>query len=198
MWIQTYSGVKFDFDNFTDDDLKLDDIAHALGLLCRFRGHSSMFYSISEHSVRVSKVAEALGGLGAGQWGLLHDAAEVYVGRYPGGSTSAKPKRAKKLRSQGLKDSEIWGIAQDRTTLRQRLAGWHCQRKPDRGGCGEVDRYYRPVSQDRVKGWLNVCYPVLQKSLVFQRIPATSARPFYAPASIAGGLSTRSRETGYH
>ena len=83
MWIQTYSGVKFDFDNFTDDDLKLEDIAHSLGMQCRVRGHCSVFYSVAQHSVLVSQVAEALGGRGAGQWGLLHDAAEAYVGDIP-------------------------------------------------------------------------------------------------------------------
>ncbi len=79
-WIQTYSGIKFDPDDFAVDDFDLDDIAHAFGNICRFGGHWSPFYSVAQHSVLVSEVCEVHGGRAAARWGLFHDSAEAYVG----------------------------------------------------------------------------------------------------------------------
>ena len=78
-WIQTYTGRKFF--PLTDEpgEIDLRDIAHSLALQCRFNGHCRQFYSVAEHSVRVSHILpdeEAA-------WGLLHDAAEAYVSDLP-------------------------------------------------------------------------------------------------------------------
>lgn len=59
-------------------DFKIEEIAHALGMLCRFAGHSSRFYSVAEHSVLVSMNCAADAGLR--MHGLLHDAHEGYIG----------------------------------------------------------------------------------------------------------------------
>jgi hypothetical protein len=65
-------------------DVFVPDIAHALSLICRFTGHVDVFYSVAEHSVRLSRV------LRANQypvddclWGLLHDASEAYLADIP-------------------------------------------------------------------------------------------------------------------
>ncbi len=75
-WIQTYGGQQFRPLEPRVEDLDIRDIAHSLSLLCRFNGHCKEFYSVAEHSVRVSDILEPKLAL----WGLLHDAAEAYLG----------------------------------------------------------------------------------------------------------------------
>lgn len=74
-WIQTYTGKKFSPLNPQAADVDIRDIAHALALKCRFCGHCRVFYSIAEHSVRVSRILPAHLAMA----GLLHDAAETYL-----------------------------------------------------------------------------------------------------------------------
>ena len=80
--IQTYTGKSFNplaGENEDCGPIELMDIAHALSHLCRFNGHTKRFYSVGEHSLYVSTLLEhhepAIQA-----WGLLHDAAEAYLG----------------------------------------------------------------------------------------------------------------------
>jgi hypothetical protein len=75
-WIQTASGVAFDSLDPQPDMVKIEDIAHSLSLLCRFTGHVSEFYSVAQHCCLVSDQMPSHLRLA----GLLHDAAEAYVG----------------------------------------------------------------------------------------------------------------------
>jgi hypothetical protein len=62
------------------DDIDLADIAHALALTCRFKGHCRDFYSVAEHSVRVSHTLHTrAAGPAIEMAGLMHDAAEAYL-----------------------------------------------------------------------------------------------------------------------
>jgi hypothetical protein len=77
--ITTFSGVRFWPLLPNPADIRIEDIAHALSNQCRFAGHSREFYSVAEHSVRVSQLCRPEDAL----WGLLHDASEAYLSDVP-------------------------------------------------------------------------------------------------------------------
>jgi hypothetical protein len=78
-WIQTYRNHKLSV--FAPDPKEIDikDIAHVLSTNCRFGGHCRTHYSISNHSLYVASILPPELKL----LGLLHDAAEAYVGDLP-------------------------------------------------------------------------------------------------------------------
>lgn len=74
-WILTYSGRRFWPLDPDPEDIDIVDIAHALSNQCRFSGHTKFHYSVAQHSVLVSLNVP----LKVAMWGLLHDAAAVYL-----------------------------------------------------------------------------------------------------------------------
>lgn len=61
------------------DEINIEDIAHALSRQCRYNGHCTGFLSVARHSLWVSDELHSFGP--AMQFaGLLHDAAEAYIG----------------------------------------------------------------------------------------------------------------------
>ena len=76
-WMQTFTGQMFWPIDPRPEEICIEDIAHALSLLCRFGGHCKEFYSVAEHSIIVSN---HVGRDPQTQlWGLLHDASEAYL-----------------------------------------------------------------------------------------------------------------------
>jgi len=73
--MQTYSGGRFYPLDPHPADVVLEDIAHALSLLCRYGGHVDRFYSVAEHCVLMSRAVAPEHAFAA----LLHDATEAYV-----------------------------------------------------------------------------------------------------------------------
>ena len=92
-WIQTFGNQPFDLLEASPDDIDIEEIARALSQQVRYNGHCREFYSVGQHSVLVSLEIEAAlrpqlnlfdhtqeDVRVASLWGLLHDAAEAYVG----------------------------------------------------------------------------------------------------------------------
>jgi len=74
-YIETFSGIKFDFLDPKVEQVSIGDIAHSLGMQVRYTGHCKEFYSIAEHSLLVSDLCPDEFKL----YGLLHDASEAYL-----------------------------------------------------------------------------------------------------------------------
>ena len=78
-WIGTISGTRFDAWNIKPDDIKLIDIATGISNVCRFSGQVPWHYSVAQHSLLISRIVPEKYALE----GLMHDAAEAYLGDVP-------------------------------------------------------------------------------------------------------------------
>ena len=78
--IMTCSYKMFDPLHPDVDLIDIEDIAHALSMLCRANGHFRTFYSVGQHSINCAREAKARGYSQKVQLAcLLHDASEAYL-----------------------------------------------------------------------------------------------------------------------
>lgn len=79
-YILTYKKHEFYPLNPNVEDIDIEDIAHALSLLCRANGHFKHFYSVALHSINCAKEAISRGYSNRVALGcLLHDGSEAYL-----------------------------------------------------------------------------------------------------------------------
>ena len=83
-YITTYTGKHFEPMNPDSELVCIEDIAHALPMICRGNGHVTTFWSVGEHCICCAKEALARGlskrlVLAC----LLHDASECYMSDVP-------------------------------------------------------------------------------------------------------------------
>lgn len=60
-YITTYTGLHFRPTEPDSDLIRIQDIAHALSLICRGNGHVQTFWSVGEHCICCAKEAAARG-----------------------------------------------------------------------------------------------------------------------------------------
>ena len=79
-FITTYSKIKFTPLEPVADDIRIEDIAHSLSMLCRANGHYSSFYSVGAHCINCYEEAVARREPPRVKMAcLLHDAVESYI-----------------------------------------------------------------------------------------------------------------------
>ena len=82
--IRTYTGKEFYPMEPDPDAICIEDIAHALPMICRGNGHVHSFWSVGEHCICCAKEAEARGFSNRVILAcLLHDASECYMSDVP-------------------------------------------------------------------------------------------------------------------
>jgi hypothetical protein len=82
--VETFSGRYVDTKRPDPATIDLEDIAHALGNVCRYGGHSAYHYSVAQHAVYVSIRMERQGY--RRPWclaALHHDDSEAYLSDIP-------------------------------------------------------------------------------------------------------------------
>lgn len=79
-YIRTFSGINFFPLSPKKEDIRIEDIAHALSLMVRANGHFPEFYSVAQHCIACCKESIACGYSDRIVFAcLLHDAAEAYM-----------------------------------------------------------------------------------------------------------------------
>lgn len=80
-WMSTYTQGRWYLLDPRACEVKIEDIAHALSMICRYGGHCSFFYSVAEHSVHAAwNVWQETNDQRLALSTLLHDAEEAYIG----------------------------------------------------------------------------------------------------------------------
>lgn len=83
-YITTWSGVRMDPIAPRAEDFRIEDIAHALSLVCRGNGHVKHFFSVGQHCLHCAEEALARGeSARVAMASLLHDASEAYMSDVP-------------------------------------------------------------------------------------------------------------------
>jgi hypothetical protein len=98
---KTLSGKVINLRNPDISCIDIDDIAHGLARICRFNGQIQDWYSVAEHSVRVSEDVPDEWKLEA----LMHDATEAYI------QDIIRPLKYMDIFNEYRKLEKIWELA---------------------------------------------------------------------------------------
>ena len=60
-YITTYTGQHFEPTNPDPELIRIEDIAHALSMICRGNGHVKTFWSVGQHCICCAKEAAGRG-----------------------------------------------------------------------------------------------------------------------------------------
>jgi len=109
-WLLTFTGRQFFPLAPRVEDVCIEDIAHALSMICRFGGHTREYYSVGSHSIHVSRIVPPQLAL----TGLLHDATEAYF------SDMIKPVK-RMFPEYSVAEHRLWKVIAERYGLPETL-----------------------------------------------------------------------------
>lgn len=159
------------------DELKIEDIANALGNQCRFTGHMrpGSWYSVLEHSCDVANLVRRMGGTLLEQYcGLMHDSPEF------GLSDIAAPFK-RELLAYYDKEALIWKRIAAKFGLPEKLpdivkiADW-------RALFIEANQFVLPGRLDILKTWIGAdehLQPALDMGYMMEGLPPGGAVPLF-------------------
>lgn len=91
-YITTVSGTKVMCPGMRSSMVRWSDIANSLAMQVRYLGHITFFYSVADHSIYVSLLAQAYGEPPeVVRACFLHDVHETYIGDFPSPFKGAVP-----------------------------------------------------------------------------------------------------------
>jgi hypothetical protein len=83
-WIRTFTGGKVYYFEPHKSNIEIEDVAHALSLICRFNGATKEFYSVAQHSVFVcDMIYNDTKDKSLAFTGLMHDSSEAFISDVP-------------------------------------------------------------------------------------------------------------------
>lgn len=84
-WLETASGLQFQFLSPQPEQIDPFDIALALSRACRYGGHTTRFYSVAEHACHMADwvLRQPWGDEEKALTALHHDDSEAYIGDLP-------------------------------------------------------------------------------------------------------------------
>lgn len=80
--IRTFTGNWINVFDPKEDQINIEDIAHALSNLCRYGGHTRCFYSVAQHSVHCAELLRNTS-IQLQFDALMHDSSEAYLMDFP-------------------------------------------------------------------------------------------------------------------
>jgi uncharacterized protein len=104
-------GLYIDFSDPDPDSIRIEDIARALSRECRFANHTPVHYSVAEHCVLATQLAN--NGYRAMRVILLHDASEAYTRDIPAPLKSLLPEFSAVEDRLMSVIYEKWGLLED-------------------------------------------------------------------------------------
>jgi uncharacterized protein len=79
-YIETGSGIRFEFLDPNTDMISIEDIANAISKQCRYTGHVHTFYSVAEHCCHLHDFTlDMTNNRENALIALMHDASEAYL-----------------------------------------------------------------------------------------------------------------------
>lgn len=75
------NGKIIDIEHIREEEIDIKEIANALSMQCRYNGQIKEFYSVAQHSMIVASFIQNItSDYSIALCGLMHDAAEAYIG----------------------------------------------------------------------------------------------------------------------